>query len=89
MYCIQFYYPLKANATDYRYWSLPAIGKNRTFAKLPDNPPKTTPGSFEIIHDGLGTRKVIAYWQKIPRQMENGPDFGYTVTEVSENGYPR
>lgn len=81
--------PFQANATDFKYWSFPSIGKNRTEAKLPERPPPIVPGSFEIVQESLNARKIFVYWQKIGREEENGPDFGYTITEVSENGFPR
>ena len=44
-------------------------------------------GSFEVVN-GLTDRAVYVYWQQIHPSERNGPDFGYTVTEVLEAGRP-
>ena len=60
-----------------------------TVATVPDSPPLTARGSFEVVHGNLESRRVFAYWQKLPQELHNGPDFTYTVTEVFENGLPQ
>lgn len=48
----------------------------------PTKAPETNVGSFEILDDG----SVYIYWKKINKSDENGPEFGYSITEVSQNG---
>lgn len=56
-----------------------------TTATIPDSPPRTTLGSFEIVSRSQH-RSVYVYWQQIPTSQKNGPGFNYTVTNVLEKG---
>ncbi|CAG9855530.1 unnamed protein product [Phyllotreta striolata] len=46
----------------------------KTLSKIPDHPPRTTIGSFQLEND-----EVYVYFQKIPPQRENGEGFRYAV----------
>lgn len=50
---------------------------------VPEYPPRTDIGSFEIVTSKDNTsecRDVYVYWQQIPEYYKNGEDFNYTVT---------
>ena len=78
----------QANASDSRLWSEVSETKGQPLAALPRRPPRTAAGSFEVVN-GLTDRAVYVYWQQINPSEWNGPDFGYTVTEVLEGGQTR
>jgi len=48
----------------------------------PSKIPQTNIGSFEILED----RSVYVYWKRVEKREENGPDFRYRITEVSQDG---
>ncbi|XP_060537286.1 cytokine receptor [Cylas formicarius] len=54
-----------------------------THSKLPDRPPRTNMGSFEVMNSA--NRTVYIYWQKIGVREENGENFSYFVN-ISEDG---
>ncbi len=76
----------QANETEERLWSEAAETTARTLASPPGMAPKVAPGSFEIVGGALQTRRVYLYWQHIPVEQQNGPDFKYQVTEVFKAG---
>lgn len=69
-------------ATDEALWSAYKSVTVRTLSKIPDVPPKTTLGMFQLA-DGTGTKRI--YWQNILANQENGENFSYFI-EV--DGYP-
>ncbi|ERL94780.1 hypothetical protein D910_12054, partial [Dendroctonus ponderosae] len=69
------------SATDDRMWSQNASITIRTLSKIPDSPPNTTLGGFEIL-DGVGKR--IIYWQNIHSYQENGDNFTYNIQAVED-----
>lgn len=68
--------------SDKQFWSLPSNITFKTLPIIPDDPPKTDIGSFQIEKGNLGKRNVYIYWQQIPESKYNGPNFGYNVTLV-------
>lgn len=68
-------------ATEERFWSQNASDTVRTLSKIPDCPPNTTAGSFELL-EGTGNRLV--YWQNIRSYQENAENFSYLV-QVDEH----
>ncbi|RZB38682.1 cytokine receptor, partial [Asbolus verrucosus] len=76
----------KALADDESMWSRNASITVRTSSKVPDKPPKTDVGSYEIVASGnsLQYREAYIYWQQILEEQKNGPDFRYNV-RVEEN----
>ena len=77
----------QADASDSRLWSEVSETRGRAQSALPHRPPRTFTGSFEVVN-GLTDRAVYVYWQQINPSERNGPEFGYTVTEVLEAGRP-
>ncbi|RZC42750.1 fn3 and/or zf-C2HC 2 domain containing protein, partial [Asbolus verrucosus] len=63
-------------------WSRHASVTIRTDSKVPDEPPKTIIGGFELLHfgDDLQFGEVYIYWQQIPKKKRNGPDFRYKIS---------
>ncbi|XP_030748667.1 cytokine receptor isoform X2 [Sitophilus oryzae] len=62
------------NATGEFYWSNNSTVAFYSQSKLPDRPPKTNIGGFEV--EG---RNIIIYWQKLPQYEENGSNFTYHI----------
>ena len=78
---------IRSNATEEEsMWSDYANYTVRTLPDVPQNPPKTTPGSFEIVNHQMGKRNVYVYWSQIPDFERNGPNFRYIITNVLEGG---
>ncbi|CAH1965200.1 unnamed protein product [Acanthoscelides obtectus] len=73
-----------AEATEERMWSDNATVTARTESDIPDGPPDSTYGSFEIVSHDL-TRHVYIYWKQIKEEQKNGQNFTYVV-EVE--GFP-
>lgn len=55
-------------------------------ASVPNYPPRTDVGSFEITEIDDKNRDVFLYWQRIPQKHENGENFTYEVDYVEKNG---
>lgn len=68
-------------AVDDRMWSQNTSGTFRTLSKIPDCPPNTTFGGFEIL-DGRGKRLI--YWQNVHGYQENGDNFTYSIQAVED-----
>ncbi|XP_019700208.1 uncharacterized protein LOC105190189 isoform X2 [Harpegnathos saltator] len=76
-----------ATAPDVEHmWSKPSIVEFRTASSVPSYPPRTDIGSFEITEIDDKSRDVFLYWQRIPRNHENGENFTYEVDYVEKNG---
>lgn len=52
---------------------------------MPELPPKTDIGSFELMENN-GYRDVYLYWQTIPPYLENGDNFRYQILRVDADG---
>ncbi len=79
----------KADPENRNLWSETVEITQRTAARIPDLPPKTKLGSFEVVNYQMQNRSVYVYWQQLPKSAQNGPEFGYRVTEVREGGLIR
>lgn len=57
------------------------------FFVVPDEPPETNVGSFEVVAFGnnLESREAYVYWKQIKEEQKNGPDFRYGI---SVEGHP-
>ena len=78
-----------SNITDEKYWSEYAVNTSKTLADVPDAPPQTARGGFEVVTHHLQKRNVFVYWRQIEEYFKNGPNFKYAITEVLQNGAPR
>lgn len=67
-----------ADPYDEFMWSDNATRTIRTKSKLPDCPPETDIGSFQIINNG-GHRNVYIYWQQLQVEQYNGQNLTYVV----------
>jgi hypothetical protein len=49
---------------------------------VPDEPPETNVGSFEIVSFGnsLQYREAYIYWRQISEEQKNGPEFSYVIS---------
>nr|XP_023020185.1 cytokine receptor-like [Leptinotarsa decemlineata] len=63
-------------------WSHYASATQRTKSDIPDCPPPTMQGTFELINNKF-YRDAYVYWQQIKEEQENGQNFSYEV--VVEN----
>ena len=79
----------ESNITDEMYWSEFAVNSSKTLADVPEMPPNTTRGGFEVVTHHIQKRNVFVYWRQIEEYFKNGPNFEYTITEVLKNGAPR
>lgn len=54
---------------------------------VPGAPPKTTPGCFEIVSssNNLQYMGAYVYWQQIPEESRNGPNFHYNISVDGES----
>ncbi|KAJ8936498.1 hypothetical protein NQ314_012362 [Rhamnusium bicolor] len=67
-----------ADDDDESMWSDNATVTARTKSKVPDCPPKTNIGSFEIVNNGQN-RDAYVYWQQLKEEQKNGQNFSYYV----------
>ncbi|XP_063928126.1 cytokine receptor-like isoform X1 [Zophobas morio] len=70
----------KALPDDKSMWSRNASITVRTGSKIPDEPPLTDVGSFEIVAFDDGYREVYIYWKHIKEKQKNGPLFRYGIS---------
>lgn len=68
----------KADVNDEWAWSENATRTVRTKSKIPDGPPETNIGSFEIVTNGA-IRNIYVYWKQIREESRNGQNFQYKV----------
>lgn len=68
-----------ANRSNESMWSDFTSVTVRTESEIPDCPPKTTSGCFEIESTKRHSREVYVYWQKIMDYQQNGEHFEYKV----------
>ncbi|CAG7785921.1 unnamed protein product [Allacma fusca] len=76
-----------ANRTE-DFWSSPASTVARTLERIPDSPPRTDIGSFEVYRTKLEHRDIYVYWEKTQPSYRNGPGFHYEVL-LYENNEPK
>ncbi|KAL1493403.1 hypothetical protein ABEB36_011464 [Hypothenemus hampei] len=69
-------------ATEERMWSQNASITIWTLPKIPDCPPNTTSGIFQVL-DGIRSRRI--YWQNIHNYQENGENLIYHVEVEGQN----
>lgn len=50
------------------------------YISVPDEPPLTDVGSFEIVAFDDGYREVYIYWKHIKEKQKNGPLFRYGIS---------
>ncbi|KAJ3639518.1 hypothetical protein Zmor_002874 [Zophobas morio] len=72
----------KALPSDESMWSRNASITFRTSSKIPDEPPLTDVGSFEVVAFGnkLQNREAYIYWKQIREEQKNGPEFRYEIS---------
>jgi cytokine receptor domeless len=72
----------EAQSDDESMWSRNASITERTNSKVPDEPPETNVGSFEIVSFGnsLQYREAYIYWRQISEEQKNGPEFSYVIS---------
>ena len=75
-----------ANALDESMWSSWIQEEIKTKSKIPNNPPKTAQGSFEVVSRFLEEHTIYVYWRHLFPEAYNGPNLQYEVTKVIENG---
>ncbi|EFA12822.1 cytokine receptor [Tribolium castaneum] len=76
----------KALPSDESMWSNNASITVWTSSKIPDEPPETNVGSFEVVAFGnsLQNREAYVYWKQIKEEQKNGPDFHYGIAVEGE-----
>ncbi|XP_018565709.1 cytokine receptor [Anoplophora glabripennis] len=65
-----------ADQNDESMWSENATRTIRTKSKVPDCPPKTNLGSFQIVIND-NSRNVYIYWQQLKAEQYNGQNLSY------------
>lgn len=55
---------------------------NYFFFLVPGAPPKTTPGCYQITSSSIDG--ALVYWQQIPEEIRNGPNFRYNISVDGE-----
>ncbi|UXI17883.1 E3 ubiquitin-protein ligase RFWD3 [Sarcoptes scabiei] len=79
----------KVNDPSNENWSKMASIKITTEAEVPFVSPKMINQSFETVRFFGSNRQVTLYWESLPENEQNGPNFEYLVSysEKSENSW--